>query len=202
VRPALGDPAEIADRLPPDERRRKPLRASATSSFRDLGRITERGPHIHPVGQGMAGRCRGKCPLGRRRRPGRPARSAPPPVPTQAAAPSRPAPALVRHVRVDEHQRRIGDDGACPPSSTGRGLPVRADERDVAGLMPAPSHAHLPSHPSLPVVRSFWSASNSRAPSSNNSAATESPSSRARSGVPIPDARITSDPSSVATQPP
>ena len=41
----------------------------------------------------------------------------------------------------------------------------------------------------------------SAAPSSNSSAATESPSSRARSEVPIPDARITSDPSSAATQP-
>src|SRR6202007_1618203 len=41
----------------------------------------------------------------------------------------------------------------------------------------------------------------SRAPSSNSSAATESPSSRARPQVPMPDARITSDPSSAATQP-
>ena len=39
----------------------------------------------------------------------------------------------------------------------------------------------------------------SRAPSSNNSAATESPSSAARPGVPIPDTRITSDPSAAAT---
>ena len=115
-------------------------------------------------------------------------------VPTAAAArtPQGRAPLPARG--VGQYQGGIGQHGAGTCRQQARIPGPGADERDAAGLALASTQAHLASHPCLP--RWF---NRSRAPSSNNSAATESPSSRARRGAKISDARITSDPSSVAT---
>src|SRR5206468_11488524 len=106
------------------------------------------------------------------------------------------------HVGINKHQGGIGQHRRRPRRQQARVAGTPTHEHDAAGPRLTPSRRHRRSYLPTLLARLGYRALDmtSRAPKSNSSAATESPSSRARSGLPIPDARITSDPSSAATQ--